>query len=159
MKQPAKLVAVVVDDNALILMAACGILEDAGFSCLDASSGEEAWDHVAAHDGRIALLFSDIQMPGGMDGLSLAHRVHQAYPEVEIVLASGHVRPVPRRHATALHLHPQALHRADRHQSSGAQIRGRARGRGGAFHALTAGRSASSTAPLRPPRARLSSFA
>jgi len=95
MHQSAKTVAVVVDDNALILMAACGILEDAGFACLDASSGEEAWDHVAAHGGRIALLFSDIQMPGGMDGLALAHRVHQAYPEVEIVLASGHVRPVP----------------------------------------------------------------
>ena len=41
----------------------------------------------------IALMFTDIQMPGSMDGLELAHAVHERWPPIKIILVSGQVKP------------------------------------------------------------------
>ena len=41
------------------------------------------------------LLFTDVQMPGKLDGFALAHAVAEAWPHISIVVASGHVRPSP----------------------------------------------------------------
>jgi len=85
--------ALVVDDDALILMHACDILEDAGFRFYEAGTGDEAkslLDDVAAN---VTLLFSDVEMPGETDGFALARHVSEAWPWIEIVIASGRITP------------------------------------------------------------------
>ena len=82
----------VVEDEMLLRMRAVDMVEDAGFTPLEAVDADEA---VAILDARsdIALLFTDIQMPGKMDGLMLAHAVHERWPKIKIILVSGQVRP------------------------------------------------------------------
>jgi CheY-like chemotaxis protein len=82
----------VVEDEMLLRMRAVDMVEDAGFTPLEAVDADEA---VAILDSRsdIALLFTDIQMPGRMDGLKLAHAVHERWPQIKIILVSGQLRP------------------------------------------------------------------
>ncbi len=87
--------AVVVDDDPIILMNACTIVEDAGFAALDATTVAEAVDLFEAHGGEIALLFTDVQMPGGRDGFELAREVAQRWPGTTILVASGNCKPGP----------------------------------------------------------------
>ncbi|MCW2363536.1 MULTISPECIES: response regulator [Sphingobium] len=95
MEKSTTLAALVVDDDALILMHACNILEDAGFRCFDASDGQAAVKLLAGHSASIILLFSDIEMPGGIDGFALARHVAEHWPHIEIVIASGRITPAP----------------------------------------------------------------
>ena len=85
-------VVLVVEDEMLLRMRAVDMVEDAGFASVEAVDADEA---VAILESRsdIALLFTDIQMPGSMDGLGLAHAVHQRWPPIKIILVSGQVKP------------------------------------------------------------------
>jgi CheY-like chemotaxis protein len=85
-------VVLVVEDEMLLRMRAVDMVEDAGFTPLEAIDADEA---VAILESRsdIALLFTDIQMPGSMDGLKLAHAVHERWPPIKIILVSGQLRP------------------------------------------------------------------
>ncbi len=85
-------VVLVVEDEMLLRMRAVDMVEDAGFTPVEAVDADEA---VAILESRsdIALLFTDIQMPGGMDGLKLAHAVHKRWPPIKIILVSGQLRP------------------------------------------------------------------
>ncbi|MEN2785783.1 response regulator [Sphingomonas qilianensis] len=85
--------ALVVDDDALILMHACDILEEAGFRFYEAGSGDEAKELLAAHAEEVTLLFSDVEMPGETDGFALARHVAEHWPWIEIVIASGRLLP------------------------------------------------------------------
>ena len=85
--------ALVVDDDPIIVMNTTGILEDAGFRVFEAMSGDEAKDVLAQHWESIILLFSDVDMPGKTNGFALARHVAELWPEIEIVIASGHVLP------------------------------------------------------------------
>jgi PleD family two-component response regulator len=71
-------VVLVVEDEMLLRMRAVDMVEDAGFTSVEAVDADEA---VAILESRsdITLMFTDIQMPGGMDGLKLAHTVHERY--------------------------------------------------------------------------------
>ncbi len=82
----------VVEDEMLLRMRAVDIVEDAGFASVEALDADEA---VAILESRsdIALLFTDIQMPGSMDGLGFAHAVHERWPPVKIILVSGQLKP------------------------------------------------------------------
>lgn len=82
----------VVEDETLVRMTTAEILLDAGFRVLEACSALEA---VTALEGRddIAAIFSDIEMPPGMDGIALAGLVRARWPEVGVVLTSGRVAP------------------------------------------------------------------
>jgi CheY-like chemotaxis protein len=81
----------VVEDEMLLRMRAVDMVEDAGFTSIEAVDADEA---VAILESRsdIALLFTDIQMPGSMDGLKLAHAVHERWPPIKIILVSGQLR-------------------------------------------------------------------
>ncbi|MCP1469322.1 CheY-like chemotaxis protein [Sphingobium sp. OAS761] len=81
----------VVEDDALVRMYGMVVLEEAGFTVLEAADADEA---LLILDGLIAvdLLFSDIDMPGSMNGLDLACVVHERWPRVRLVLTSGHHR-------------------------------------------------------------------
>lgn len=85
--------ALVVDDSAILLMDACCILEDAGFRCFEAEHGDAAKTVLYDHSQSIVLLFTDVEMPGSTDGFALAHHVAEHWPHIEIVVASGRVKP------------------------------------------------------------------
>jgi len=84
-------VVLVVEDEMLLRMRAVEMVEDAGFTPVEAVDADEA---VAILEARsdIALLFTDIQMPGSMDGLKLAHTVHERWPPIKIILVSGQLK-------------------------------------------------------------------
>lgn len=78
----------VVEDEALIRMNAAEMIQDAGWTALEAENSDEALQVLADHP-EVDLLFTDINMPGKIDGLELASRVHETYPHVELVATSG----------------------------------------------------------------------
>lgn len=80
----------VVEDEMVLRMRAVDIVEDAGFTAVEAVNADEALSILETRSD-INLLFSDIQMPGSMDGLKLAHAVHERWPSIKIILVSGQV--------------------------------------------------------------------
>lgn len=83
-------VVLVVEDEMVLRMRAVDIVEDAGFVPIEAVSADEALKILESRDD-ISLLFTDIQMPGSMDGLKLAHAAHKRWPHIKIVLVSGQI--------------------------------------------------------------------
>jgi CheY-like chemotaxis protein len=83
-----KPVVLIVEDEALVRLVAAMMLQDAGFDTLEADSAEDALELMEKHED-VCVLFSDIQLPGGMDGLHLAHAVHDRWPDVGLLLTSG----------------------------------------------------------------------
>lgn len=81
----------VVEDEMVLRMKAVDIVEDAGFTAIEAVNADEALAILESRSD-ISLLFSDIQMPGSMDGLKLAHAVHHRWPAIRILLVSGQVQ-------------------------------------------------------------------
>jgi len=83
-----KAVVLVVEDEALVRMNAVGLLQDAGYEVLEAPDTEHA---LAILESRtdIGLVFTDVEMPGPMDGIGLAHRIRERWPLVLMVVASG----------------------------------------------------------------------
>lgn len=81
----------VVEDDPLILIHSRLALEDAGFEALPVSDAREALDRLAERSD-IRALFTDVMMPGALDGLALARRVRAERPDVEIVVTSGSAR-------------------------------------------------------------------
>ncbi|MBZ9648511.1 response regulator [Sphingobium sp. 3R8] len=87
----AVLTVLVVEDDALVRMHGIDILEDAGFAVLEAADADEALVILDGLDD-VDLLFSDVDMPGSMSGLDLAHVVHERWPDMPVLLTSGHHR-------------------------------------------------------------------
>jgi CheY-like chemotaxis protein len=87
-------VVLIVEDELLIRLQAAQIIEEAEFDVIEASNADEA---IAILEERpdITVLFTDIQMPGSMDGLKLAAAVKGRWPPIKIVATSGlvNVRP------------------------------------------------------------------
>src|SRR4030088_1755467 len=81
----------VVEDEMMLRMRAVDIVEDAGFTPIEAVNADEALAILESRSD-IALLFTDIQMPGSMDGLKLAHAVHERWPPIQIILVSGQLK-------------------------------------------------------------------
>jgi two-component sensor histidine kinase/ActR/RegA family two-component response regulator len=82
----------VVEDEMVLRMRAVDIVEDAGFTAVEATNADQAISVLEARSD-ISLLFSDIQMPGSIDGLKLAHAVHERWPHIKIILVSGQITP------------------------------------------------------------------
>ena len=82
----------VVEDEMMLRMRAVDIVEDAGFHPIEAVNADEALSILESRSD-VSLLFTDIQMPGSMDGLKLAHAVHDRWPGIKIILVSGQVNP------------------------------------------------------------------
>lgn len=87
-------VILIVEDEALVRLSAVGMLEDAGFRMIEAGSGDEALELLTANSD-VQLLFTDVNMPGTIDGLALARRVHDRWPKIRIMVASAKREPVP----------------------------------------------------------------
>lgn len=84
----ARIAVLVVEDEALILMDTAHFLEDEGYLVYQAENADKAIEILARHAG-IRLIFTDIDMPGSMDGLKLAAAVRDRWPPVRIIVTSG----------------------------------------------------------------------
>jgi CheY-like chemotaxis protein len=78
----------VVEDEILTRVDAVACLREAGFDVVEAGSGAEALAVIRARDD-VDLIFTDIQMPGPVDGLELARRARESHPHVRLVFTSG----------------------------------------------------------------------
>ncbi len=83
-------VVLVVEDELMLRMRAVDIVQDAGFEPLEAINADEAIGILESRSD-ISVLFTDIQMPGSMDGLKLAHLTHTRWPHIKIILVSGQI--------------------------------------------------------------------
>src|ERR1700743_1015103 len=84
---------VLVGEEGMILrIRAVCIVEDAGLCPVEAVNADEAISILESRSD-ISLLFTDIQMPGSIDGLKIAHAVHERWPSIKIILVSGQVKP------------------------------------------------------------------
>jgi CheY-like chemotaxis protein len=81
----------VVDDDVLVRMNAVFLLEEAGFGTLQAGTAEEAIGLLETRSD-IEVVFTDINMPGSMDGIALAHAVRRRWPVIGLLLTSGYVQ-------------------------------------------------------------------
>ena len=76
-----------VEDEVLVRMSLAEQLRSAGYVVLEASNADQALDLLQGH--RVQVVLSDIQMPGRLDGVKLAHAIRMRRPEIKIVLASA----------------------------------------------------------------------
>ncbi|MDI1264338.1 MAG: response regulator [bacterium] len=81
-------VVLVIEDSPLILMNALDLVRIAGFEGVGAANADEA---IAILEARadIRLVFTDVQMPGTIDGLKLAHYIRNRWPPIQLIVASG----------------------------------------------------------------------
>jgi CheY-like chemotaxis protein len=93
MKVPEKSPLLVVEDDGLIRLDLVDTLMDAGYQVLEAANADEAW--AILETTMIDALITDIDMPGSMDGLELARRVCNRWPDCKIVVISGRYNPDP----------------------------------------------------------------
>jgi CheY-like chemotaxis protein len=83
-----KTVILVVEDHSIIRMCAVELIKEAGFEALEARCADEA---ISILESRmdVKLVFTDVEMPGTMDGLKLAHYIRNRWPPIKILAASG----------------------------------------------------------------------
>jgi CheY-like chemotaxis protein len=93
-------VVLVVEDDMLLREVAAQFLADAGFEVAEASDADEAIEVLESRRD-VRLVFTDIDMPGSMDGLKLASAIRDRWPPVEIIVTSGkndlHKHDLPER--------------------------------------------------------------
>ncbi len=91
---PRRPLVLVVEDEPLLRLHALDVIEDAGFDVIEARDADQA---IAILEARtdIRIVFTDIDMPGSMDGLRLAAAVRNRWPPIEIIVTSGNVNPRP----------------------------------------------------------------
>lgn len=82
----------VVEDESLIRWTTCEALRDAGFTVIEATDGEDALDIIGT-GVRLDLVFSDVRMPGPVDGLQLLDIIRRSDPGLPVLVTSGHCDP------------------------------------------------------------------
>jgi CheY-like chemotaxis protein len=85
---PRRPVVLVVEDEFFLRINAVLMIEDAGFDVLEASDADQAIE-ILEDRPDIHVIFTDIQIPGSMDGLKLAHAVRGRWPPIKIIATSG----------------------------------------------------------------------
>ena len=85
------LVVLVVEDEMMLRMRVVDMVEDAGYVPVEAVDADEAMTILRSRSD-IALMLTDVQMPGSMNGLQLAHAVREIWPPIKIILASGQLK-------------------------------------------------------------------
>jgi CheY-like chemotaxis protein len=86
---PASRVILLVDDEVLIRMPVAEYLRECGYTVIEAADADEALTVLKAADRSIDLVFTDVTMPGSMDGFSLARWVRENRPGVAVLITSG----------------------------------------------------------------------
>ena len=79
----------IVEDEFFIRLTTADFLRDAGYEVIEAGNADEALD-IFRSGAAIDLLFTDVRMPGSMDGCELARRVRADWPSVRVIVTSGY---------------------------------------------------------------------
>lgn len=80
----------VVEDEPIIRLGIVLSIEDAGYSVIEAASADEAISRLSADD-EVRVVVTDVDMPGSMDGIRLAHYVRNHWPPMQVLVISGKV--------------------------------------------------------------------
>lgn len=90
-KPPNAPVVLIVEDEVVLRMLTVEIVEEAGFTALEAANADDALAILEVRED-IRLVVTDVQMPGSMDGVKLAHAVRHRWPPIKILVVSGQYR-------------------------------------------------------------------
>ncbi|MCI0466670.1 MAG: response regulator [Beijerinckiaceae bacterium] len=85
----------VVEDEPFVRLMAADVLARAGFDVLEAGNADEAL-HILETRADVRLIFTDVDMPGSIDGLGLAESIDKRWPRIGVVFTSGHRRHMAR---------------------------------------------------------------
>ncbi len=80
----------VVEDEPLIRIGMASLVEDSGYVALEASNADQAISLIE-RDSEVGVMITDVDMPGSMDGLKLAHFVRRHWPPIQLIVISGKV--------------------------------------------------------------------
>lgn len=86
--QASQPTVLVVEDEVLIRMAVSDYLRECGFHVIEAGSADEAIEVLKA-DTAVDIVFSDVNMPGSLDGFGLAQWIRRERPQLKVILTSG----------------------------------------------------------------------
>ncbi len=89
---PERAVVLIVEDEPLVRMMVIELFEDEGFEVLEAADADQALG-ILRHRSDVALLFTDVEMPGSLDGYALARWVHVHRPAMKTMIVSGRALP------------------------------------------------------------------
>jgi len=90
-KPLARPVVLIVEDEPLLRLMAIDVVEDAGFDVVEATDADEAIKILEARND-IRIVFTDVDMPGSMDGIKLAMAIRDRWPPIKIIVTSGYAR-------------------------------------------------------------------
>jgi CheY-like chemotaxis protein len=90
-ERPGPPIILIVEDDPLLRMIAVEYVEDAGYLAVEAENADEALEILECHSD-IALLLTDINMPGSMDGAGLTLAVRARWPAINIIVVSGQMQ-------------------------------------------------------------------
>jgi two-component system, response regulator PdtaR len=82
----------VVEDEPLVRLVGTLLLADAGFNVIEACNAEEAL-RVLEASSDVRIVFTDVEMPGALDGFGLARCVHERWPSIGVIVTSGRAEP------------------------------------------------------------------
>jgi CheY-like chemotaxis protein len=88
-----RILVLVAEDEELVRLIVVEALRDAGLEVMEAEHADAALSVLERHADRIHVLFTDIQMPGTMDGLALAHHTSKNWPKIALLITSARPRP------------------------------------------------------------------
>src|SRR5689334_22013276 len=92
LSKSGKPIALVCDDEPLILMDTSDMVADEGYDVVEVATAEEAFEFLVTHPS-VQLVFTDVQTPGSMTGFELAWKVAERWPQISVVVASGAAAP------------------------------------------------------------------
>jgi CheY-like chemotaxis protein len=83
-----KVTVLIVEDDSVVRLFAVTALEDDGFDVVEATNADDAIKILETRND-IRVVFTDVHMPGSIDGLRLAHAVRDRWPPIKIIVTSG----------------------------------------------------------------------
>ena len=89
---PLRPVVLLVEDEPFVRMAAAEALQEAGFEVIETVHAQAAQEVLQSRDD-VQVVFTDVRMPGPMNGLELAAIVRRRWPHISLVITSGHLEP------------------------------------------------------------------
>ena len=90
---PDQILVLIAEDEELVRFVIIEALQDAGLEVMEAEHAEGAISILEQHAARIHVLFTDIQMPGSMDGVALAHHTSKNWPNIGLLITSARPQP------------------------------------------------------------------
>lgn len=80
---------VIVEDDDLVRLNAASLFEDAGLSVFEFKNADEARQFFESGTHDVAVVFTDVEMPGSIDGIDLANWIAGVWPAMKILVTSG----------------------------------------------------------------------